>query len=192
MNVNRKFVYDVLLHTVVWDKKGAFFQYVQLSKRHAGGSQPISAHTTSKWRQWKQSTQISRQVLAHYVKDFFPFLKNNCKNDCSQLKLHNLFFFVPWVSNRHNVENKAKSPFYTSNKRIHSYLKQNVWDSWAVSKQYFLLLWPLLNFNIESWSMIIRWTTGKIYLLIFILDLFFNPAIDVVYHWLIAYPLEVF
>ena len=117
-------------HSSLRLKECIFFSICSVFKRHAGGSQPISAHTTSKWRQWKQSTHISRQVLAHYVRVlffFFSFLKNNCKNDFSQLKLHNLFFFVPWLSSRHNVENKARSPFYTSKTGL-SYVKYRVFE----------------------------------------------------------------
>lgn len=55
-------------------KRVPFSPICSAFKRHTGGSQPITAHTTSKWRQWKPSTQISKQVLALYVRFFFlPF-----------------------------------------------------------------------------------------------------------------------
>lgn len=54
--------------------KGCLFSPIcSAFKRHTGGSQPVTAHTTSQWRQWKPSTQISKQVLALYVRFFFPF-----------------------------------------------------------------------------------------------------------------------
>lgn len=122
--------------------KGCLFPPIcSAFKRHTGGSQPITAHTTSKWRQWKPSTQISKQVLALYVRFFFPFLsflkEQLQKNDCSQLKLHNLFFFVPWVSNRHYVENKASTPLYVSSKTGQLDEIQNIWILEGLFKQHF-------------------------------------------------------
>ena len=103
-------------HSSLRLKECIFFSMFSFQKtrwRKSANFCPHNLQVTS----MEQSTHISRQVLAHYVRVlffFFSFLKNNCKSDFSQLKLHNLFFFVPWLSSRHNVENKARSPFYTS------------------------------------------------------------------------------
>lgn len=106
-----------------------FFQYVQFSKDTLEEvSQFLPTQPPSDVNGSRAHRSLGKFWLIMWgFCFFFSFLKNNCKNDFSQLKLHNLFFFVPWLSSRHNVENKARSPFYTSRTGL-SYVKYRVFE----------------------------------------------------------------
>lgn len=135
--------------------KGAFFPICSAFKRRAGGSQPASAHTTSKWRQWKQSTQISKQVLAPYVRFFFffSFLFFFKRTTAKMIALNSNYTICSSLcpeSATDNVENIARSPFSHQVKQ-----DKVMWNTeylrflntlWAIC-----LTQPPINFNIKDW-----------------------------------------